>query len=159
MAVTIATSVGSTAAAATGRPNQGHLVWAVNNNAYWCLYFTGTATLTAMRSADGTTWAQPTGSPFAMADTHGSEGRYLCTAYANIASKDVLHVRLPKTGTSSVTQSRFDLTAGTFNNTHAETSVVSGTRYGDSMALDSAGYPVWVSCATGNSLSGYPAES
>src|SRR5271170_7100885 len=93
MAFTIASNVGASMAAATGRSTQGHLVYAANQGAWWLLYLTSTQGLAALYSTNlGVSWTAPSGSPFTLSNTHGSEGRNFGFGYANISSIDVLYM-------------------------------------------------------------------
>ena len=92
MASVIQASVGTSMSAATGRPNQRHLVYAQNQGAWWLLYLTSTQGLAALYSSNFSSWTAPTGSPMTLTAAHGSEGRDFGFAYANLASTDVLHM-------------------------------------------------------------------
>lgn len=138
MAFTIATNVGSSMAAATGRSAQGHLQYAVNQGAWWCFYLTSTQSLSAAYSTNaGTSWSAPTGSPFSLAVAHGSEGRYYGFAYRNISSTDVLHMQ------GRQYHSRFTLGAvWTNSNAEAAPSGTTVNSLGGNCALDPSNNPI-----------------
>lgn len=152
MAFTIASSVGASMSAATGRSTQGHLQYAANQGAWWVLYLSGTQSLSALYSTSVTqssaTWSAPSGSPFALANPHLSEGRDFGFGYANISSHDVLHLcaAYATSGSNATYHSRFTL-GTTWARTNAEAanfaSASSGDVYvgGTATALDSAGKP------------------
>ncbi len=121
--VTIAASVGASMSAATGRPGQSHLVYAVNQGAWWLLYLTSTKSLSALYSSGFASWTAPTGSPFSLALGHDSEGRCFGFAYANIASIDIIHCSLTYAGSIPIaSHARFTL-GTTLTNTNAEASI------------------------------------
>jgi hypothetical protein len=128
MAFNVATSVGASMTAATGRPSQGHLVYAQNQGAFWCLYLTSTGSLSAAYSTNGgSSWSAPTGSPFTLAHTHSSQGRSFSFGYGNISSTDVLYMLARYSSSSnSLLYSRFTL-GSTWTNTTAETSTTGTT--------------------------------
>lgn len=115
--------------AATGRPSQGHLVYAVNQGAWWIFYLTSTQSLSAAYCTSATqssaTWTAPTGSPYSLYLAHQSYGRSFAFGYANISSKDVLHMESQYPGetgsseTGPLYHSRFTL-GTTWSNTLSE---------------------------------------
>jgi hypothetical protein len=122
MAFTIASNVGSSMSAATGRSMQGHLCYAANQGAWWFFYLSGTNQLSAVYSTNnGASWTAPSGSPFTLAFNHNSEGRNFGFSYANIGSTDILHMlaSYDVTGTGVQTAARFTL-GSTWTNTNAE---------------------------------------
>ncbi len=143
---------GSTApgTAATGRPNQGHVGYAVNNGYWFVLTLSSTQTLALYYSTNGTTWSA--GGTYTLSLAHGSEGRNFAFCYANLASTDVLHVLSGYNAASGGSfHSRFTLGAsGSLTNTNAETTTYAafnpGAGAGDVMggvpALGSGGV-VW----------------
>lgn len=92
MAVSIVTSNAAPGAAATGQSGQNHLVWAPNYSRWWVFYLDSTQSLSARYSSDGSTWSQPTGSPFSLHAAHNSEGRNFAFACKGIGGHDVLHM-------------------------------------------------------------------
>ncbi len=119
--VTIASSVGASMSAATGRTGQGHLCYAANQGAWWLFYLSSTASLSALYSTNFASWSAPTGSPFSLAFAHNSEGRNYGFAYANVASNDVLHMNACQSG-QSIMHSRF-LLGTTWTNSNVEAAV------------------------------------
>ena len=150
MAFTIVSGTAADGAAATGRPGQGHLQYAVNQGAYWLMYLTGTTGLAALYSSNaGSSWNAPSGSPYTLRAAHGSEGRNYGFGYGNLASTDVLHMVSGYSQTSTY-HSRFTL-GPTLTNTSAETQTIgsSSTRVvpaGCVSMLSSSGYPIDADC-------------
>jgi hypothetical protein len=150
MAFTIQASVGSSQTAATGRPGQGHIVYATGQGAWWAFYLSSTQSLSALYSTNlGTSWTAPTNSPFSLVQVHNSEGRNFGFGYANISSTDVLHVAANYYFGASLKRhyhSRFTL-GTTWTNTNAEsqlTTVTDGTTWTGTpaVALDSNKRPI-----------------
>lgn len=159
MATVIKTAASTVAATVTGRSTQRHIGWAANQGAWWAIWFDSTQSLSAIYSANGTTWSTPTGSPFSLTNPHGSEGRRLACAFANIASTDVLHCELAYAGGSNVVHHRFTLGS---TMTRTANDVISGSYastsfLGFSAALDSANKPY--GCNTASSGDGYAASA
>ena len=124
MAFTIASSVGASMAAATGQSTQAHICYAVNQGAWWVPYLSSTQSLSAVYSTNlGASWTAPSGSPFSLAYTHGSEGRNFGFCYGNISSTDILHMVASyyNGGTQKTTHARFTL-GTTWTNTNVEAS-------------------------------------
>jgi len=150
MATSIYTGSASPGAAATGRPQQGHVQYAVNQGAWWVFYLTSTNQLSAQYSSDGTTWSTPTGSPFTLAAAHGSFGYNFGFAYANISSTDILHMAAVSIISNTATHRHSRFTLGTtWSNTNAEATVgtpssAAGGQYpvGPVTILDSSNTPV-----------------
>jgi hypothetical protein len=158
MAFTIASNVGSSMAAATGRSTQGHLCYAVNQGAWWCFYLTGTQVLSAAYSTNnGTSWTAPTGSPFSLIAAHNSEGRSFGFGYANISSTDVLHMTAGYGHGFGQYHSRFTL-GSTWSNTNSEASVFATPNdiSGGSVALDTSNYPYDAFTYTNSDTASYP---
>ena len=86
----IVTSVGTSAAKATGRPYQNHLFWDSVNSLWWLLVYTSTQTLAGYSSPDFVTWTA--GAALTLTATHASEGRNLAVAFAALGSTAVIHV-------------------------------------------------------------------
>lgn len=153
MAFTIASSVSATAssAAPTGRSTQGHLIYAVNQAAYWIFWLDSTQNLKASYSTNsGTSWNTPTGSPFGLTKVHNGEGRDFGFCYANISSTDVLHMASSYLAASvgSSYHSRFTL-GSTWTNTNGEAQVdtnspanLGSTVSGTVPGLDSTSLPI-----------------
>ena len=114
---------GSTApgTTATGRPNQGHVGYAVNQGYWYVLTLSSTQTLALYYSTNGTTWSA--GGTYTLTLAHGSEGRNFGFCYANLGGTDVLHVLSGYNSASGGSfHSRFTLGAsGSLTNTNAET--------------------------------------
>src|SRR6185312_4188480 len=147
-AVAIATSVGTSATKATGRPYQNHLFWDSINSLWWLLVYTSTQTLSAYSSPDFSTWTART--TLTLTNAHASEGRNLAVAYSAISSTAVLHVQNQAcptgTGTYKPTHVRGTI-SGTTITWGAEATVTSnqtnnfgGPSFaGESVAVDSNG--------------------
>src|SRR5271166_2599447 len=159
MTVVIASNVGASMSAATGRPTQGHIQYALIQGAWWLFYLTGTQNLSALYSVDFATWTAPTGSPYSLFAAHNSEGRDMSFWYQDIASisgaADVLHCDIVE-ATSTLYHMRFTL-GSTWSNTNAEleTTVASGGSgivTVPSSTLDSTKTP-WVAMSAMNSTS------
>jgi hypothetical protein len=166
MAFTISSSVGTAQAAPTGRSTQGHLVYAVNQGAYWTFFLSSTNALSALYSTNsGGAWNTPTGSPFTLANAHNSEGRNFGFAYANLSSTDILHMASSYVvaANDKVYHTRFTL-GTTLSNTNAEAQYdVTGATgnelcSGAVCALDSNGKPIDASnfqtCGSGSQGNG-----
>src|SRR5262249_2272108 len=127
--------------AATGRPLQGHLVYAANLGAWWLNYLSGTQSLSAVYSFDFATWTAPTGSPLALKFAHSSEGRNFGFGYASISGVDVQYMQSAY-GANGLLYSRFIL-GSTWSNTHAETTFASAASPdGCVTAFDRSNFPV-----------------
>lgn len=97
--VIIGTTIGGTVSDPTGMAFQSHLVWAVNDSAWWLFYVgsSSTNTVQTFRSPDGVTWTAKTASgTLALvaggAATLNGQGRNLGCAYKNISGNDVVHL-------------------------------------------------------------------
>jgi hypothetical protein len=141
MAFTIASSVGASMAGATGRPWQGHLVYAQTLGAWWINYLTSTQSLSALYSANnGASWSAPSGSPYTLHAVHGSLCRSFAFGYANIAGTDALHMSSAYSGV--LYHSRFTL-GTTWANTNAESTTGGNNSQdgGPSACLSTANVP------------------
>lgn len=77
----------------TGRPTQNHLIYAVNDAAWWMFYIDGTTTtLQTKRSTDLVTWTAK--NSLTLANSNGGEGLNFAVAYKNISSNDVVHLQI-----------------------------------------------------------------
>jgi hypothetical protein len=151
MATSIYTGSASPGAAATGRSTQGHLIYAVNQGAWWVFYLTSTNQLSAKYSTDGATWNTPSGSPFTLTKSHNSEGRNFGFGYASISGTDALIMssNYLTGGSFYAYGSRFTL-GTTWSNTNAESLISSGTtgsnwEAGGVCCYDSSNYPILAS--------------
>lgn len=151
MAFTIASSVGTSMSAATGRPTQGHIQYAVTQGAWWVFYLTSTQGLSALYSVNaGSTWAAPSGSPFTLAEPHASEGRGFGFYYTNLSSTDIIHMvsgYASQSGTvNGIYHSRFTLgTTWTRSNAEAADTTLAtngNPPQGCVTILDSSAFPV-----------------
>ena len=157
-AYTIVANVGTSMATATGRPGQGHLVYASQTGLgnWWLFYLSSTASLSAVTSSDFSSWAGPSsGSPMSLAQGHNSEGRNFAFSYQYNATYTEQIVHMVSTylisGNTYTYHSRFTL-GSTWTQTNSEAST--GTNYtqgdytfesGCVTTLDSSFYPVDVS--------------
>lgn len=154
MAFTIQSSASPTSGfiAPTGRPNQQHLIYAVNQGAYWVFYLSGTQVVNALYSTNnGITWDTPSGSPFTLAQLHSGESRNFGFTYLNKSSTDILHMSSSYINSNEWLpyQSRFTLGA-VYSNTNVEAIIgiplaanAQGAvePSGTTVALDSTGIP------------------
>lgn len=128
MAFTIASNVGASMSAASGRPGQGHIQYALNQEAWVLAYLSGTQSLSGLYCTSATqssaSWTAPTGSPFTLAKTHNSEGRNFGFVYLNKSSIDILHMSSSYLSSNEwfPYQSRFTL-GTTWSNTNAEATI------------------------------------
>lgn len=129
MAFTIASSVGASMSAATGRSQQGHICYAANQGAWWAFYLTSTQALSAAYSVNnGSSWSAPSGSPLTLTAAHGSEGRNFGFAYANLTSTDVVHLASEYVISSAGNHYHSRYTLGsTWSQTNAEATISGAT--------------------------------
>ncbi len=90
--VTISSS--GTVTNATGRGDQNHLIYAVNDAAWWMFYIDSTdnTLMRTQRSTGLSTWVA--GATLTLLKKHNSDGANFAVAYANISSNDVVHVAI-----------------------------------------------------------------
>lgn len=121
--VTIASAVGASMSAATGRPCQSHLIYATNNHKWYLFYLAGTQTLTLASSPDFVTWTrQAGGSDLTLVQPHNSEGRSYGFWYDNIAGIDLVHMAADYRVTTTFYSyhARFSLGPSAFTVTNGE---------------------------------------
>jgi len=154
MAFTIKASASATSGftAPTGRPSQGHLVYAANQGAWWAFFLNSTQYLNALYATVPTSpWSTPSsGSPLMLTAAHNGEARNFGFAYANIAPYDVLHMVSSYGAATQTSSARFTLSAANWNNTNAEDGLGVGSHSpaGSAVALTSAPSPTWSSINT-----------
>jgi len=101
-AVIIGSVIAGTVISPTGTGTQSHLIWAVNDAAWWLFYISSTSNTTVLtyRSPDGVNWTAKTASgAFANADVSLNAGESLGVIYKNISSNDVVHCSMLCRGT------------------------------------------------------------
>lgn len=153
MATTIATNVGTSMSAATGRPGQGHLLYSPSVGKWFLFYLTSTQTLSlAYATAINSTWTVSS-TPFTLANPHTSEGRDFAFYLVTIGGVDYVHMCSTYAVSTTSTKSyhaRFKLDNGVnpntgWSTTNSETSETSrnssssGIPSGASVIIDSNG--------------------
>lgn len=153
MATTIATNVGTSMSAATGRPGQGHLLYSPSVGKWFLFYLTSTQTLSlAYATAINSTWTVSS-TPFTLANPHTSEGRDFAFDLVTIGGVDYVHMCSTYAVSTTSTKSyhaRFKLDNGVnpntgWSTTNSETqettrsSSSSGIPSGASVIIDSNG--------------------
>ncbi len=88
----IGTTIAGTTTDSTGMAFQSHLVWAVNDSAWWLFFISNGATTTVQtfRSPDGVTWTAKTSSGAYTSSGTVVAGRSIGIAYKNISSNDIV---------------------------------------------------------------------
>src|SRR5437660_4718865 len=89
MSTTISAVAGTTG---TGLGTSRHVVYAINDGAWWAFAFTGTQVLSTWRSTDRVTWTA--GATHTLAFVHSSEGRNLSAVVLDSNGIDVVHIGL-----------------------------------------------------------------
>lgn len=81
-----------TIAPATGFSTQSHLIYAVNDAAWWMFFIDSSSTtiVQCYRSPDLTTWTAKTSLTIGSSRNHNNDSRCIAVAYANISSNDVV---------------------------------------------------------------------
>lgn len=113
MATTIATNVGASMSAATGRPSQGHLVYGPSTARWYLFYLTGTQNLSLKYSSDFSTWTDASPASFALTTVHNSEGRNFGFDLVTIGGIDHVHMVASYSGSPLTSRhARFALSGG-----------------------------------------------